>query len=122
MLDRLCSNSLGAQCVTEELVEDEWLEKVVVVVGELGTSGTWGGKKKVGSLGVNKGGCMPDERRLPTPGLSCVRGRYIGGIPGLRSSKSAARGCSPTGRLLSKDRCLGVTNLGQSLNYYLQTS
>lgn len=116
MLDRLCSNNLGTQCAIEELVVDEWLEKVVVVVGELGTSGTGGGEK-ISCWGENKGERMPaDARRLlPAPSLFCG---YVGFLPapGLGSGRSGTRGCRPTGLLRSNDRCLGVAGSRQSPN------
>ena len=45
VVDRLCSNTLGTQCETAELVDDglEKVEVEAVVVGEFGTSGTTGG-------------------------------------------------------------------------------
>lgn len=93
----------------EEPALDEWLEKVVVVVGELGTSGTGGGEKNSWSKGGDKGECMPSRRLLVLVlSPSCVKGRNMDGLGGLWPD---ARRWRSTGLLLSKDRCRDVTDI-----------
>lgn len=84
VLGRLCSNSLETQCVVGELAFDEWLEKLVVV-GELGASGAWGGE-------TNSGSRFGGARLLGTnSGTSCLSVRPGDCLLGLRSGTSKAR-------------------------------
>ena len=90
---------------------DDGFENVVVVVGELGTSGTAGGVDQKDSSSTDKGDCRPDEALLPPgnrPLFLRSRGAFINGSAfdakfGRLSGGLRPRGTPLDGLTLSND-------------------
>lgn len=75
--DFACSNRVTAQCENTELLPEEW-DELLMIVGEMGTSGAKGKKGVGGDRGSGAPLSLGNDRGLPTVvDRKCRSGRQL---------------------------------------------